>query len=86
MYPQIREKDWAIEMLILSAFSWIAYLLAYEFRSRGFLFFATLPVWGLVFAIVLNQSFLHWFIFTKILKKLYRQCLWKFCFTSLLTQ
>jgi membrane protease YdiL (CAAX protease family) len=34
--------------------SWIAYLLAYEFLFRGFLFFAALPVLGLFFAIVLN--------------------------------
>ncbi|MDO8930327.1 MAG: CPBP family intramembrane metalloprotease [Bacteroidota bacterium] len=54
MYPQIREKEWSIGMLIISALSWIAYLLAYEFLFRGFLFFAALPVLGLFFAIVLN--------------------------------
>lgn len=54
MYPQIREKEWSIGMLIMSALSWIAYLLAYEFLFRGFLFFAALPVLGLFFAIVLN--------------------------------
>jgi membrane protease YdiL (CAAX protease family) len=54
MYPQIREKEWSIGILIMSALSWIAYLLAYEFLFRGFLFFATLPVLGLFFAIVIN--------------------------------
>ena len=54
MYPQIREKEWSIGMLIMSAVSWIGYLLAYEFLFRGFLFFAALPVLGLFFAIVLN--------------------------------
>lgn len=54
MYPQIREKEWSIGILIISALSWIAYLLAYEFLFRGFLFFASLPVLGLFFAIVLN--------------------------------
>jgi membrane protease YdiL (CAAX protease family) len=54
MYPQIREKEWSIGMLIMSALSWIAYLLAYEFLFRGFLFFAALTVLGLFFAIVLN--------------------------------
>jgi membrane protease YdiL (CAAX protease family) len=54
MYPQIREKEWSVGMLIMSALSWITYLLAYEFLFRGFLFFAALPVLGLFFAIVLN--------------------------------
>lgn len=54
IYPQIREKEWSIGMLIMSAVSWISYLLAYEFLFRGFLFFAALPVLGLFFAIVLN--------------------------------
>ncbi|MDP3431919.1 MAG: CPBP family intramembrane metalloprotease [Bacteroidota bacterium] len=54
MYPQIREKEWSIGILIMSALSWIAYLLAYEFLFRGFLFFAALPALGLFFAIVLN--------------------------------
>jgi len=56
MYPQIREKDWSVKMLILSALSWVLYLLGYEFLFRGFLLFAALPVMGLWPAIVLNTA------------------------------
>jgi membrane protease YdiL (CAAX protease family) len=42
MYPQIRKKEWNIQLICLSALSWMAYLLAYEFMFRGFLLFASL--------------------------------------------
>ncbi len=56
MYPQIREKIWSVGILILSALSWIAYLLCYEFLFRGFLLFASIPLLGLWPSIVLNTS------------------------------
>lgn len=54
MYPQIREIEWPVGLIVQSAFSWILYLFSYEFLFRGFLFFASLPVLGLPWAIVLN--------------------------------
>jgi membrane protease YdiL (CAAX protease family) len=53
-YPQIREKEWNISLLILSALSWIAYLLAYEFMYRGFLLFACYHAFGTWPAIIIN--------------------------------
>ena len=55
-YPQIREKEWNISLLILSALSWIAYLLAYEFMYRGFLLFACYHAFGAWPAIIINTS------------------------------
>lgn len=56
MYPQIRKKEWNSELLIISAISWIAYLLAYEFLFRGLLFFPLLDIVGLWPAIIINTS------------------------------
>lgn len=54
MYPQIRKEVWSIQLLFISAISWCAYLVAYEFMLRGFLFSTTLPVMGLWPSILLN--------------------------------
>lgn len=54
MYPQIREVEWPVGLIVQSAVSWILYLFSYEFLFRGFLFFASLPVLGLPWTIVLN--------------------------------
>jgi membrane protease YdiL (CAAX protease family) len=54
VYPQIRKEIWSIRLIILSASSWIAYLLSYEFLFRGFLFFASVHLLGLWPAIALN--------------------------------
>jgi membrane protease YdiL (CAAX protease family) len=54
MYPQIRKREWSISILIVSALSWIVYLLAYEFLFRGLLFFSSIPLMGLWPAIALN--------------------------------
>ncbi len=53
-YPQIREWNWSVRLLIQSAVSWIIYLTAYEFLFRGFLFFASLGIMGLWPAVLLN--------------------------------
>lgn len=54
MYPQIRSKIWSLQLLSLSAISWIAYLVAYEFMIRGFLLYSILPMLGLWPAIMVN--------------------------------
>lgn len=56
LYPQIREKTWSLQLVILSATSWIAYLLSYEFLFRGFLLFSSVLILGLWPAIILNTA------------------------------
>jgi membrane protease YdiL (CAAX protease family) len=55
-YPQIRVEIWSLQLIVLSAASWIAYLLAYEFLFRGFLLFSTMSLLGLWPAIVINTA------------------------------
>jgi membrane protease YdiL (CAAX protease family) len=55
-YPQIRTLQWSVALLILSALSWGAYLLAYEFMFRGFLFFSCVKELGPFAAIMINIS------------------------------
>lgn len=54
MYPEIRAKNWNRQLVFSSAFTWSAYLFAYEFLFRGILWFCTYPVLGLIPAIALN--------------------------------
>ena len=35
-YPQIRKKEWDIQLIVLNTFFWAAYLFAYEFLFRSF--------------------------------------------------
>ena len=57
MYPMIRTRPpWPPRLLINSSLSWAAYLLAYEFAFRGFLFFTCLEVMPLSLAIAVNIS------------------------------
>jgi membrane protease YdiL (CAAX protease family) len=56
MYPQVRQKEWPLKLLVVSALTWILYLVGYEFLFRGFLLFAALPVMGLWPAIALNTA------------------------------
>lgn len=55
-YPQIRAKRWDSGLVILSALSWITYLVGYEFLFRGFLLFSCLESFGYWPAIVINIS------------------------------
>lgn len=55
-YPQIRKKEWNSELVFISAITWTAYLLAYEFLFRGLLFFPLLDIFGLWPAIIINTS------------------------------
>lgn len=54
LYPQIRANVWPVSLLVLSAVSWIAYLVSYEFLFRGFLLFASVHLLGLWPAIAVN--------------------------------
>lgn len=54
MYPQIRKRSWNLQLIIISAFSWIVYLMAYEFMFRGFLLFVSVAYLGVWPAIALN--------------------------------
>jgi len=53
-YPMIRVKNWSRSLLLLSALSWIAYLLAYEFFFRGVLLYSSLSLLGTWPAIAIN--------------------------------
>ncbi|MCP4311707.1 MAG: CPBP family intramembrane metalloprotease [Bacteroidetes bacterium] len=55
-YPQIRIDNWSRRVVALSAGSWIAFLVAYEFFFRGFILFASLNVLEPWPAIALNCS------------------------------
>ena len=54
MYPQIREKEWTMELVIVSALSWIIYLFAYEFLFRGILLFSSFRLFGYWPAVLIN--------------------------------
>jgi len=54
MYPQIRTQQWSPGLLSLSGFSWVVFLLGYEFLFRGFLLYASLAVMDVWPAIALN--------------------------------
>lgn len=54
LYPQIRANIWTPDMILISSFSWILFLVGYEFLFRGFLLQASLDIMGLGPAIALN--------------------------------
>ena len=54
MYPQIRKKTWSGNTLFFSAFTWILYLIAYEFLFRGLLLFSCVREFGYWPAIAIN--------------------------------
>ncbi len=54
LYPQMRINKWTPGILAFSGFSWIVFLIAYEFLFRGFLLYATLTVMEPWTAIALN--------------------------------
>ncbi|MFZ5939143.1 MAG: CPBP family intramembrane glutamic endopeptidase [Bacteroidota bacterium] len=55
-YPMIRVQHWSYSLVLLSALSWIAYLVAYEFFFRGILLYSSLSLLGPWPAIALNIS------------------------------
>lgn len=56
LYPEIRNREWNISLLFLSALSWIVYLLAYEFAFRGLLFIPAYNLFGFWPAVILNTG------------------------------
>jgi len=56
LYPQIKESNWNPSLLLLSAVTWIAYLLAYEFLFRGLLLSSSLELMGFWPAIIINTG------------------------------
>ena len=54
MYPQIRAQQWNVGLILISALSWVTYLIGYEFLFRGFLLFSCLESFGYWPAIVIN--------------------------------
>jgi membrane protease YdiL (CAAX protease family) len=53
-YPQIRISEWNTKILLVSALTWIVYLVGYEFMFRGFLLFSCLESFGYWPAILIN--------------------------------
>lgn len=53
-YPQIRISTWDKSTFALNFMGWSIYLLAYEYLFRGVLFLGSLPMLGLIPAIVMN--------------------------------
>ncbi len=58
IYPQIRENLWTIKTVVLNTWSWLAYLVAYEFLFRGLLLFTLYSTLGLWPAIIIT-TFLY---------------------------
>jgi len=54
MYPEIRNPQWTGSLLVVSALSWITYLLAYEFIFRGLLFISAYKLFGFWPAVIIN--------------------------------
>jgi membrane protease YdiL (CAAX protease family) len=54
LYPQIRLKQWTPSLLFISAITWIAFLIGYEFLFRGFLLHASLAIMPPLPAFALN--------------------------------
>lgn len=54
MYPQIRVREWNMGLLVVSALSWVTYLVGYEFMFRGYLLFSCLESFGYWPAIIIN--------------------------------
>jgi len=53
-YPQIRCRHWSPGMMVLSASTWVLFLIGYEFLFRGFLLFSSMEVMDVWAAIALN--------------------------------
>lgn len=54
VYPQIRSVNWRIATFLFSSFTWIAYLIAYEFLFRGILLFTCKDAFGTIPALAIN--------------------------------
>ena len=56
-YPQIRANNWNSKVVFLNCFSWISYLVAYEFLFRGILLLTCSKAFGFMPAVVINIAF-----------------------------
>lgn len=56
LYPQIRILRWNKQLILISALSWIIFLVGYEFLFRGFLLYASMEVLNPASAIALNSA------------------------------
>lgn len=56
MYPQIRHFRWTPRSLLISAISWVLFLIGYEFLFRGFLLHASLDLMNPLPAFALNGA------------------------------
>jgi len=56
VYPQIRLKKWTAADIVVSAVSWVVYLIGYECLFRGYLFFYSIQYFDLISAIGLNVA------------------------------
>ena len=56
MYPQIRLRTWTPRLIFISAISWMAFLIGYEFLFRGFLLHASLGLMNTIPAFALNGA------------------------------
>lgn len=62
-YPQIRVSHWTMNLFKKNSMLWGLYLWGYEFLFRGFLFFTSLEIMTVFWAIVLNitlYALAHW--------------------------
>jgi len=57
LYPQMRINQWTNKLLFINLFSWLAYLVAYEFLFRGLLLFICNEYLGFWPAVVINIAF-----------------------------
>lgn len=55
-YPQIRISHWNIQMISISALTWILFIFGYEFLLRGLLFFSCLRAFGFIAALIINTA------------------------------
>lgn len=54
IYPQIRISKWRTKTIFLNSFSWLLYLLSYEFLFRGILLYSCLDTFGITGSIIIN--------------------------------
>jgi len=57
MYPPMRINHWTNKILFLNLFSWVAYLISYEFLFRGILLYTCNEYLGFWPAVVINIAF-----------------------------
>jgi membrane protease YdiL (CAAX protease family) len=54
VYPEIRKPVWSKGLVFMSAISWLAYIVAYEFLFRGWFLYSTIEVFDYWPSIIIN--------------------------------